>query len=102
MVQVAGPGGLDHWGKRRQLRIAPAAEPPDEHAAVALRVSIIQARWKPEVVNGPPLRLRYHQRVSRRASAAVHRDIARVWRACRKLWHRPHDGLCRPQFHALA
>jgi hypothetical protein len=23
-------------------------------------------------------------------------------RACRKLWHRPHDGLCRPRFHALS
>src|SRR3954454_21635088 len=22
-------------------------------------------------------------------------------RACRKLWHRPHDGLYRPRFHAL-
>src|SRR4051794_12115089 len=27
--------------------------------------------------------------------------VGRQKRACRKLWRRPHDGLYRPQFHAL-
>jgi len=31
----------------------------------------------------------------------VRAKVLEFFRACCKLWRRPHEGLCRPQFHAL-
>jgi DNA invertase Pin-like site-specific DNA recombinase len=36
-----------------------------------------------------------------RAGLKTAREQGRKGGACRKLWRRPHEGLCLPQFHAL-
>jgi hypothetical protein len=56
-----------------------------------------------------PMPVAHHRRqvvpvdpiAARVASKDGFRRFRRFKRACRKLWRRPQDGLCRPQFHAL-
>src|SRR3712207_8252399 len=52
-IQPPGLGGRERGGEARQLRIRPAAHPPDPPSAVRFGIIVVDAGREPEVVDSP-------------------------------------------------